>query len=339
MNDGHHVSPSDNATTQVGDDEIIVNLVQGLNPEFERVLSKATRATIGIDLKGHDEDTRDWEEMLQGGLQTALETQVVVFEVSGVSRACTHQLVRSRRAAFHQQSMRASYYGTQPEFRIPESIWNLPDEVKALWVEGIEATHKAYVAACEADASYQDARYILPEGTTNYIMLEYPLREFINVYAYRGCAMFQWEIVSVMRMCRELLVRSYPFLDPYIKISCEKTKGALDDERGLQGDAYAHHCTFQGWEEVEGQCPFPWARESNRAFKSEHHSIKQREPDEFKIVEEWSIKDKWWTDSPVNMEYRVLESADGTEVTQRRVEGGQWEDRELAETTRTEEQS
>jgi hypothetical protein len=31
---------------------------------------------------GADEDTRDWEEMLQGGLQTALESQVIVFEVS-----------------------------------------------------------------------------------------------------------------------------------------------------------------------------------------------------------------------------------------------------------------
>jgi thymidylate synthase (FAD) len=294
MNDGHHVSPSDNGHIAVGDDGITVKLVQGLNPEFEKVLSKATRATIGIDLTQHDVDNRDWEEMLRGGLQTALETQVVVFEVSGVSRACTHQLVRSRRAAFHQQSMRASFYGVQPEFRIPESVWNLPDDVRLLWTKALEMTHKAYEAACEHDNSYQDARYILPEGTTNYIMLEYPLREFINVYAYRGCSMFQWEIVTVMRIARDLLVDNYPFLQPYLLISCEKTKGALDskmmraeedpnnpgqmraveEEMGGETDpALAHHCTFQGWEKVEGQCPFPWARESNRSFKSERHSI------------------------------------------------------------------
>ena len=278
MNDRHHVSPFDNAEISVGDDGIDVILVQGLNPEFERVLSKATRATIGIDLSQHDEDTRDWEEMLQGGLQTALETQVVVFEVSGVSRACTHQLVRSRRAAFHQQSMRASFYGVQPEFRLPESIWNLPDEVRHAWTEALEAAHKAYAMACKADASYQDARYILPEGVVNYIMLEYPLREFINVYAYRGCSMFQWEIVTVMRMCRKILVDRYPFLEPYIKISCEKTNGAKDvqfSEDPPTGEAYAHTCTFQGWESVEGQCPFPWARESNRQFRSERHAIQR----------------------------------------------------------------
>jgi thymidylate synthase (FAD) len=282
INDGHHVSPYDNDLLQVGDDGIHVNLVQGLNPEFEKVLSKATRATIGIDLYSPDEDTRDWEEMLRGGLQTALESQVLVFEVSGVSRACTHQIVRTRKAAFHQQSMRASYYGSGPEQRVPESIWRAPDEVRLVWAAAIEACREAYVTACEANISYQDARYILPEGTTNYIMMEYPLREFINVYAYRGCSMFQWEIVTVMRMAREILVRLYPWLDPYIKISCEKTKGALDAHSDTNAplykdepEAFAHTCTFQGWESVEGQCPFPWARESNRSFRSEHHRIER----------------------------------------------------------------
>lgn len=282
MNDGHHVSPYDNARVVVGDDEIIVKLVQGLHPEFEKVLSKATRATIGIDLETPDEDTRDWEEMLQGGLQTALETQVIVFEVSGVSRACTHQLVRSRRATFHQQSMRASFYGTQPEMRVPESIWRLPDEVRNKVMAAMKAAHEAYVAVCDADVSYQDARYILPEGTTNYIMLEYSLREFLNVYAYRACSMFQWEIVSVMRACRDILVAAYPFLDPYIKISCEKTHGSKDSLMEVADNeedaariilAESHTCTFQGWEKVEGQCAFPWARETNRSFTSKLHQI------------------------------------------------------------------
>src|SRR3954469_11737377 len=232
MNDGHHVSPFDNARVSVGDDEIIVKMVQGLNPELEQVLSKATRATIGIDLTEPDVDTRDWEEMLQGGLQTALESQVIVFEVSGVSRACTHQIVRSRKAAFHQQSMRASWYGAQPDFRMPESVWN--DEiVRDAWVKAIEAAHAAYRVACDRDISYQDSRYVLPEGTVNYILCEYSLREFMNVYAYRGCSMFQWEIVTVMRMMREILVIKYPFLEPFIKISCEQTKGALDAEDEL----------------------------------------------------------------------------------------------------------
>jgi hypothetical protein len=110
----------------------------------------------------------------------------------------------------------------------------------------------------------------------------------MNVYAYRGCSMFQHEIVSVMRAMREILVARYDYLEPYIKISCEKTHGALDDRTEKEGypkemierpdEATAHHCTFQGWEEVERQCPFSWARDTNRTFRSEHHAIKASKP-------------------------------------------------------------
>ena len=289
-NDGHHISPYDNAAVQVGTDNIEAALVQGIDEEsFRRVLSAATRATIGIDISpkwvncwkdepeecehfdelvherrgktwGHWVDPlepeKDWEEMLKGGLQTALESQTIVFAVTGVSRTCTHQLVRSRRAAFHQQSQRASYMGDNPEMRMPESVWRKP-EVRTEWFRALMMAHHAYRKACEADVSYQDARFILPEGTTNFIMLEYPVREFLNVYAYRACHMFQWEISAVMRECRKVLLEAHPWLEPYVKITCEKTKV----------------CEFQGWEKVEGQCTLPWAKEDNRRFKPVHHRI------------------------------------------------------------------
>ncbi len=280
MQDGEHVSPFDTAQIQVGADNIRVKLVQGIDEEnFKRTLSKATRATIGIDIFDDDADEGDWEEMLKGGLQTALETQVIVFEVSGISRACTHQLVRSRRASFHQQSMRASFYGTHPESRVPESIWR-DSEACMAFLHALSTAQRAYEIICERDISYQDARFILPEATCNYIMLEYPVREFLNVYAYRACSMFQWEIVQVMRLCGKALVDAHSWLEPYVKISCEKTHGSIDPDvhevDQLPGDPkWAHHCTFQGWESVEGQCDFPWARESNRSFKSEKHGIKR----------------------------------------------------------------
>ncbi len=266
MNDGHHVSPFDNNKIQVGADGIEVRLVQGIDEDmFKRVLSMATRATIGLDLSGKtmdellSEDNRDWEEMLKGGLQTALETQVIVFAVSGVSRTCTHQLVRSRKASFHQQSQRASSYGEHPEARIPESVWrNMPARIA--WLDAKAASDYAYQVALGQDISYQDARYVLLEGTDNYIMTEYSVREFMNVFAYRGCSMFSWEIVHVMREMRRLLIEAHPWMEPYVKISCETSK----------------KCTFQGWEEVEGQCDFPWAREDNRTFQPTFHKIERR---------------------------------------------------------------
>jgi thymidylate synthase (FAD) len=277
MNDGHHVSPTDNGIVSVGADRIAVSLLQGINEEqFKSVASKATRATLGRDVNDTNTsaDDSDWEEMLKGGLQTALETQTIIFEVSGVSRTCTHQLVRSRRASFHQQSQRASYAGDAPEVRMPESIWR-NEKARNAFLEAIEVSHEAYRIAAEQDISYQDARFVLPEGTTSYIMLEYSLREFMNVYLYRGCSMFQWEIVDVMRKCRAVLVEAHPWLEPYIKISCEKTGPArVSTGKTLPStEMVEHHCTFQGWESPEGQCDFSWALDEARTFKPQHHAI------------------------------------------------------------------
>lgn len=259
MNDGEHVNPFDNGMIQVGTDGIEVKLVQGIDEEmFKRTLSAATRATIGIDISDPEalDNNEDWKEMLKGGLQTALESQVIVFAVKGASRTCTHQLVRSRKAAFHQQSQRASYMGDWPECRMPESIWR-NDKARTAFIDSVRTAQRAYQTICEEDISYQDARFVLPEGSTNFILLEYSVREFINVYAYRGCSMFQWEIVDVMRKCREELVAAHPWMEPHVKISCEKLK----------------KCTFQGWEDVEDQCDFPWANHEDRVFKPEFHRI------------------------------------------------------------------
>lgn len=279
LNDGSHVSPLDNNQVQVGLDNIEVRMVQGLDEEkFKEVLSYATRATTGMNLRESEPLDDSWEEMMRGGLQSALETQTVVFAVSGVSRACTHQLVRSRRAGFHQQSQRATFYGVSPEARMPESVWRNHNARRAYLV-ALDAAHEAYRIACEEDISYQDARYILPESTTNYILCEYTVREFIAVYAYRACSMFNWEIVGVVRQMAALLTGAHPFLEPYIKIGCELTKGAKDGTMstkalGMAGaDKYDHTCTFQGWEKVEGQCDFPWARDTNRTFRSDRFEI------------------------------------------------------------------
>lgn len=256
LQDGRHLSPYDEGRIDVGVDNLVVTMVQGIDEEaFKRVLSRAQKATIGVPLD-QSMDEGDWEEMLQGGLQTALETQTIVFEIHGTARASTHQIVRSRRAAFHQQSMRASFFGNMPNVRMPHSVF-VNDRARRSFERAVAAAHDAYRIACEEDISYQDARYVLPIGTETYIMCEYTVREFLNLYAYRACSMFQWEICHSVRMMGDILKERYPWLAPYIKISCESVQ----------------RCTFQGWEEVEEQCDFPWAKEELRTFKPVHHKI------------------------------------------------------------------
>lgn len=292
--DGEHVSPFDNGATQIGLDGIEVKLVKGINEEqFANVVSYGLRATTGVDLnKPYDDSSEDLTEMMQGGLQQALEADTLVFAVSGVSRACTHQLVRTRKAAFNQQSQRATFYGNQPDIRMPESIWR--DKVaREAYLEAIKATRRAYKVATERDISYQDARLVLPEGTVNFIICTYTVREFMNTFSYRGCYLFQWEISHVFRKMREQVLENHPILRDVlaqnIKISCEKTG----------------KCHFQGWEDVEAQCPKPMAREDNRVFKSDRYAIETKAKTPLQILRE-GIADRSLIQNDDTLEMGIL---------------------------------
>lgn len=83
-----------------------------------------------------------------------------------------------------------------------------------------------------------------------YIIGEFPIKVFLDTYAYRACPMFQWEMCYVMGLMKKEIINVWPWMEPYIKISCEKTQ----------------KCMFQGWENTESECNLPWA--GNRVFKS-----------------------------------------------------------------------
>lgn len=247
---GRSRSPSDNGVIQVGQDGLEVALIQDFDDwVLYRIGMWAQSASVGAP---HEIlESEDPTEFLSGGLaQQSMEDIRISFAVRGASRVLTHQLVRTRAAAFKQQSQRDCWYGDMPEFRIPESVWINP-EVRQAWIDTLQSAHWAYNEAIDADIPYEDARYILPEGTTNFILCEYSLRTFKEMYAYRGCVMFQDEMVSTVRTMRNILVANHPYLDDVLRISCEPIK----------------KCTFQGRDRVEGVCEFSWAKEDNRTFK------------------------------------------------------------------------
>jgi thymidylate synthase ThyX len=243
-------SPSDNGMVQIGTDMIEVIIAQDFD---DKVLDNISRwaQSAGSGAPPELMDQKDMTEPFEGGLaMQSLDDIVVLFAVRGVSRVCTHQLVRTRKAAFKQQSQQDTWQGDMPEFRMPESVWINP-ALRAEWIAVMIECHRVYNLAIDADVQYKDARYILPEGTTNFILCEYPLKVFMDTYAYRACVMFQEELVWVTREMGRLLVESHPYLEPFIKISCEKI----------------HKCTFQGPERVEETCSFPWALEDNRTYR------------------------------------------------------------------------
>lgn len=241
-------SPYDDGTIHFGSNEIEVKLIAYPEEEILRkVIGTMAMAPTGRkpDL---DDDTilRLGNEIFEGGILNRLESFSFIFEIHKVSRACTHQLVRTRNASFHQQTMRYCYMGSEFSARIPKSISDLEDKsIVEEVINHIENTRELYKKLYNKDIPFQDARYVLPIGTNTYIIASYPIKVFLDTYGYRACPMMMWETVEVFRKMKNAVIDKLPFLHELIKISCEKEK----------------KCMFQGFEKTGSVCDFPWNRE------------------------------------------------------------------------------
>jgi thymidylate synthase (FAD) len=226
--------------------------------DFQRLMTKASVAVKGSIVEDDEVDEVLVEDIFKGGLNQSLEWITVVFECSGVSRSLTHQLVRTRKASFAQQSQRYADMGNF-NARMPLEIASNP-VAKEIWLHTINTSRLAYKMLADLGIPMQDVRSVTPTAIETYIICNYPLSEFLALYSYRACQMFFPEMVAIMGLMREVLIEKCPWLEEHIKISCEKTSPGID--------GHLHRCTYQGLEPVEGQCTFEWAKENNRTFKS-----------------------------------------------------------------------
>src|SRR3990167_5845803 len=65
---------------------------------------------------------RLFNELVKQGHGSVLEHASFTFGISGISRACSHQLVRHRIGAFNQQSQRYVNIGDYEYFVVPPSL-------------------------------------------------------------------------------------------------------------------------------------------------------------------------------------------------------------------------
>jgi len=144
------------------------------------------------------------------GHMSPLEHVSFTFAVNGISRACSHQLVRHRIASYSQQSQR--YVDMESfEYVIPPLI-AADAGLKQKYIEAIEAIRKSYTQMknvlqahkdLDREAINQDLRFILPNAATTKIVVTMNCRELLHFFSERLCARAQWEIRAMAEeMCR-----------------------------------------------------------------------------------------------------------------------------------------
>ena len=143
------------------------------------------------------------KHLYKNGHHSVFEHIHFTFKIEGISRACSHQLVRHRHCSFTQRSQR---YCSEDDFR-----YVTPDTIGAEYfrddMDYIETWYKSYQ---QAGAPNEDARYILPNACTTELYLSCNLRELIHMANERLCKRAQWEI-------RELVQQMCDLVDPELQ--------------------------------------------------------------------------------------------------------------------------
>lgn len=130
---------------------------------------------------------------LRSGHESVIEHATFTFAIEGISRACSHQLVRHRMASYSQQSQRYVKMD-KLECVIPHSIEDHPDFHKDVWEEHLESILYLYEELIDAGIPPEDARYILPNACCTNLVMTMNARELRHFLKLRLCKRAQWEI-------------------------------------------------------------------------------------------------------------------------------------------------
>lgn len=208
-------------------------------PEPEKLVSAAAKlcyANSNIDdlLNNLTEDKVNSfiSKLASIGHESPFEHVSFTFGIEGISRACSHQLVRHRIASYSQQSQRYVKmdnfeYVTPPSISADKSLNQaysdimhtlanqyealqsvLADKVTKDLIESGMDEKKARQAA--EKIANEDARFILPNACTTKIVVTMNARTLFNFFAHRCCNRAQWEIRAVAEEMYKLVYAVAP---------------------------------------------------------------------------------------------------------------------------------
>ena len=176
------------------------------------------------------------------------------FAIEGISRACSHQLVRHRMASYSQQSQRfVEVRHLERHVVVPKTIAGR-EETQGRFKRFVEEAQRAYRDLVDLGVPREDARFVLPNATETSLLLTMNGRFLLHFFGLRCCNRAQWEIREladamlreVLRVAPDLFRRAGPYCYQrgYCsegRFSCGRMKEVIEKydkiRRELQGEA------------------------------------------------------------------------------------------------------
>jgi flavin-dependent thymidylate synthase len=199
-----------------------VNLISHTPDALNLLLStKNTRLSNDSDPATWSEEKRmEHLEYMRDTIKSSWEMVDYVFEITGVTRVFTHQLVRTRTGSYAQQAMRV-VDARDFDILMPQSVVELG--VPGLWGEAELHVRNAYGQMIDAGVPAQDARGLLPNNVLTNIIAKFNLRTLHEMAKLRLCTRTQGEYQDVFREMRRLVLEVHPWADGFLEVHCVAT--------------------------------------------------------------------------------------------------------------------
>ncbi len=176
------------------------------------------------------------QKVLESGHDSPVEHVSLSFAIEGVSRACTHQLVRHRIASYSQQSQRYVDetdfdYIVPPAIARNEAAMERFEACMATIAEAYQDLKTILEDAGRAAKAKEDARFVLPQAAESKIVVTMNCRSLLHFFALRCCSRAQWEVRAMAKEMLTLSREALPELFSTAGARCEQLGYCPEGER------------------------------------------------------------------------------------------------------------
>lgn len=186
-------------------------------------------------------------KVLSSGHSSIAEHVHFTFVIEGISRACSHQLVRHRLCTFSQQSQRYVEIKENAQ-EILQLIFQFKDVVSENNIEKatelqnrlteiantyfVDVNKEDIITYCMYLVNYltkvedgckpEDARNFLPNATKTNLVLTTNLRNLMHISEIRLCTRAQKEIRNLFKLIKEEVTKQNEMLGSMLIVQCDK---------------------------------------------------------------------------------------------------------------------
>jgi flavin-dependent thymidylate synthase len=183
------------------------------------LFTKSTRLNMSPALMMHlgclkEEEKQKELEYMANTIPSSWEFVDYVFLIEGVSRAYTHQQVRTRAASYAQQTMRVLEMG---EFYYVYTERNLEDPDAMTAIDNLlREIKRTYNLLLSFGQPAEDARGILPTNISTNIVCKFNLRTLSELAKSRTGGRTQNEYQNVINACVDAALEVHPWAEKFL---------------------------------------------------------------------------------------------------------------------------